>query len=655
MMLVDLPRAAILRPGFFQPSPPVPVRVRPPRPKATGTPGAGLSDEMLSALAVLNVGDAELGYDDWRNAIFAIHFETGGSADGLALAHEVSARSIKYDPDFLDERVWPYVSSARESAITGRSIPALARRFGWQSAADAGSIDCFDATESEADGIQTQSNQSADGVSDAAERRGVPEAQHLCTDQANAVRLMKAFGSRMLVAAGRWYAWSGRHWAPDEADVYRHACRLSGIVKDEAEAMRGKAGEALAAGDQGLATKLGAMAESLGKWAKTCEMKGTIEAALGLLRKMLGVEVDLLDRDPLLLNVGNGTVDLRDGTLRRHDAGDYITKLTRVPYAAGADSQLWERVLGEVFGGDESLVGFFERWCGYCATGDVREQKFVVHWGGGANGKSTLLDTVAEVLGDYAGTAAPGLLLAAKGERHPTELAALQGLRMVTAHESGDGVVLREDMIKQATGGDKITARRMREDFYTFAPTHKLQLLTNHKPMVKGTDHGMWRRVLLVPYGARFGSEGDVARGEATAVADLDLVARLRGERAGILARIVRAAVSWGRGGLCPPDRVLMASAEYRGEQDRVAQFVAEVCETGYGFSEPLTLGMGGLYPEYVSWCKDGGIQPLAKNRMLAEVLRVVPKSETREQKIAGESGKRRDVRMVYGVRIVPE
>jgi hypothetical protein len=143
LMLVDLPRAAIMRPGFFPVSPPVPVRERPVRLTLVGASGAGLSAELLSALAALNVS-ADLSYDEWRNVVFALHHETGGSDEGLALAHEVSARSSKYNPAFLDERVWPYIHSSRDGAVTGRSVLALARAAGWRSESDAGAVDCFD-------------------------------------------------------------------------------------------------------------------------------------------------------------------------------------------------------------------------------------------------------------------------------------------------------------------------------------------------------------------------------------------------------------------------------------------------------------------------------------------------------------------------------
>jgi putative DNA primase/helicase len=396
---------------------------------------------------------------------------------------------------------------------------------------------------------------------------------------------------------------------------------------------------------------------ALDKWEAKCEMKATIEAAVGLARKMLTVDGSALDRDPWLLNCLNGTVDLRTGAIRDHDPADFITKLVNVKYVPSARCDLWLKVLGQVTLEDgratQPMAQFMQRWFGYCATGLTREQVFVVHYGAGSNGKSTVLDMVADVLGEYAGTAAPGLMVGAGRERHPTEIADLFGRRMVTAHETSEGGVLREDFVKQATGSDKIKARYMREDFFEFAPTHKLQLLTNHKPIIKGQDHGIWRRVLLLPYMARFGAVEEVRAGRAHFRKDVTLFDRLLAEREGVLAWIVRGAVQWAADGLQPPDTVLAASKDYQSEQDRIGQFITECCELGPAFSEPLTAGMGaGLYVAYSEWCREGGIMALAKNRFLAEIERAVPGCRVEEVKMQTSAG-RRLVRKIWGVRVL--
>jgi putative DNA primase/helicase len=264
-------------------------------------------------------------------------------------------------------------------------------------------------------------------------------------------------------------------------------------------------------------------------------------------------------------------------------------------------------------------------------------------------------------MGEYATTAAPGLITGAGLNRHPTEIAHLRGMRMVTSHESGEASVLREEFIKQQTGSDPLTARRMREDFFTFIPTHKLQLLTNHKPAIKGQDEGLWRRVLLLPYAARFGAAEDVAAGAATGVRDMALPAKLkeREELEGVLAWAVRGAVEWQAKGLQPPWAVREAVKAYQGESDRVAQFVAECCEVGEGLSAPLTHPMGGgIYQEYVSWCNESGLQPISKVRLLSELSRVLLKENivlrTTDKKEGarkvGEKDERRAIKVIFGI-----
>lgn len=741
-MLIELPKEACLNPAWWASSPPVPRYERPPRPQRTGQRPTGAWTSALDALLNGIEGTDSLGYDDWFRVICGIHHETDGSDDGLAMAQEWSARSPKHDEAFLEARVWPYIKAG--GGITGGTIMSLAARLhGWTEplsgddfevvqearygsrrvvaespvAARYRSVDAGDpgavaggvgapglgdagpgAAPGEAwsgeghpggagggVGLPAARAHAATAALAPVERRGVPAAQHLCTDQANANRLVKAYGSRVLVAAGKWHVWDGVRWRCDEADVYRYACRLSQMVKDEAKAVLAKArGSSLAgqaaelagltedeAEEAGMGTvseKAAAIAEALEKWSLKCEMKGTIEAAIGLARKMLEVDADLLDRDPMLLNCRNGVVDLRTGALREHRAEDLITKLADVEYRGcgrEAWSPQWTGAVAQITGearvdeAQQHVASFLRRWFGYCATGAVHEQVFVVHWGDGSNGKSTVMGTMARVLGDYAGTAAPGLMASSdRSERHPTEVADLRGRRMVTAHETREGVQLREDFVKQATGDDRIKARLMREDFFEFAPTHKLQLLTNAKPVIRGQDHGIWRRVNLVAYTQRFGTAEEVAAGTATALKDMSLAAALATdeELSGVLAWVVAGAVEWFRdGGLRAPAAVIEASLAYRHEQDRVREWVSECCEVGAGMVDHVTLGMGGLYPSYTGWCKESGYHGLARGRFLHELQRVVPGMQMANVKISAIGGPRRSVLQVRGLRLLPE
>ena len=480
----------------------------------------------------------------------------------------------------------------------------------------------------------------------------IPEASHLTTHLANAGRLARYFGRQLAVVGGRWYAWNATHWIANEADVYRCAARLPKAILREAQQWREKEG------DEGQRKAFGKIADALVGWAKRSEMRGDIEAVVALARKMLAVEASVLDRDPYALNCLNGTVDLRTGVLREHEPTDYITRIAPFEYVPGARCDVFERTLARITLeeglGKRPLALFLQRWFGYCATGSTREQVFVVHWGSGSNGKSTIIDTVAAVLGHYATTAAPGLMTARREDRHPTEIADLFGRRMVTAHETDDGAVLREGFIKQATGGDRLKARHMHADFFEFDPTHKLQLLTNHRPLIKGSDHGIWRRVALVPYLARFGDASQVATGAAMFAKDTGLAAMLKSESEGILAWIVRGAVEWYRDGLGVPEVVKAASQDYQSSQDRFAQFLDECCEIGQTFEVPLSLGSQGLYPQYSAWCKTNGMQPLATPRFLQEIARCVPRFARRVTMLKDEfDGTRKKVQMIWGLKLL--
>ncbi len=684
MILIPLPLDAICAPGFWRTSPPVPVLERPVHvPRAAGDLDWSTAPWRLALDALTNTGTKTLDYDQWRDVVFAVHHETGGSDEGLDLVVEWSARSAKHVPGWLEARVWPYVKVG--GGVTGRTIMSLAARLeGWsmpltvdgfeaipdpddpsQSCGSAGQVGGqgapFAIVESDDDDLTGLGARAANLIlarltaamdltdpTPLEKRKGVPKARHLCTDQANANRLVRSYGDKLLVAAGTWYVWDGRRWKREEGDLYRFTCGLSSMVKDEAAEWRRRAAA------EGAPGKNDAVADALEKWSSKCEMAGTINACVGLVRKMLAVDVESLDRNPWLLTVRNGTVDLRTGVLRPHDPNDRITMLADVTLRPGARSLAWERLLADVAVGDRALIEFLRRWFGYCLTGSTREQKFLVHWGAGGNGKSTLIETVMGVMGDYAGIAAPGLM-SGKSGGHSADTVALVGKRMVTAHETDENVVLREGFIKSATGSDKMPARRLYGEQFEFVPTHKLQLLTNHKPVIKGTDRGIWRRVRLAPYVASFGSVEEVGAGAASAVADVLLGSFLgrEEEREGVLWDLVGAAGVWFREGLTEPEVVRAAGDEYRAEQDRLGAFVRECCELGVGCQVPLAGALGdGLFVAYQEWCRESGVLPTSKARFVRDLARVVPAYRTSEERPGGGNTRRRRT-IVHGIRLL--
>jgi P4 family phage/plasmid primase-like protien len=614
--------------------------------------------DLDSLRELLLAHDPDIDRDSWVRNMAAVHHETRGSAEGLELAIEWSSRGTKYKGRQDVERVWRSFHDSGERLITAASLridtPA--------------SDDDFDVITLPEPDIK------ADIAAVVLTVGEIPKSHHLCTDQANAQRIRRAFGQKLMVASGRFYYWTGSHWAPDEGEAYRCACRLSKIVKSEARRTREKAEAALKGIDPLLieeaakhpkknalskteagakAMMLLASADALEGWSVRCEMKAVQDAAIGLLRKLLTVDQALLDSDPWLLNCMNGTIDLRTGELRPHRAEDRITKLAPVEYEATAQAPRFEAFVTEIMGGSDSVASFLQRWFGYCATGSVREQKLVVHVGMGANGKGTLLNAVADVLGEYAGTAAPSLLTGGS-ERHPTEIADLFGRRLVTAHETDDGAVLREGFVKQATGGDTMKGRWMRADFFEFRPTHKLQMLTNHKPQIRGQDFGIWRRVLLVRYPLRFGTAEQIIDGKADRVRDNSLADALKEERRGVLGWLVRGAVSWYQDGLNPPDSVLAAGVEYQNENDRVAEFVTECCEKDAEVWAPIAVGFDAVYPAYVQWCKASGYQSLGRGRFVTELERVVPGFRQHEKRVKNGE-KWTTTRGCFGLMLVSE
>jgi putative DNA primase/helicase len=245
------------------------------------------------------------------------------------------------------------------------------------------------------------------------------------------------------------------------------------------------------------------------------------------------------------------------------------------------------------------LVAFLQRAIGYSLTGDVSEQCFFLLYGTGANGKSTLINTILLLLALYGMKATTELLMQSKNDRHPTERADLFGKRFVAAIETEEGHRLHEAFLKEVTGGDRIRARRMREDFWEFEPTHKVWLATNHKPTVKGTDHALWRRIKLIPFTVQIPEKEQ----------DKRLPATLQGELPGILAWAVRGCLAWQKDGLGVPEEVTIATAGYRAEMDVVGQFLQECCVAG----QHARVKASHLYDAYRKWCDASGEMPMVQ------------------------------------------
>lgn len=412
------------------------------------------------------------------------------------------------------------------------------------------------------------------------------------SDIANSRRFLEQHSDKLLHCHpwGKWLVWSGTHWKVDDSGAVMR------LAKATADSIWSEIPRA-ATSDEALATAIA--------FARGTSGMSRIRAFVDLSASELPVQIDELDQNRWLLNCPNGTVDLRTGELKPHQRSDCVTKLCPTNFTPDAPSYHFDKFLDGIFG-DQRLIDFVQRLFGYCLSGSTVEQILPVFWGQGSNGKSTLLGALSETLGnDYSGTAPSSLLMEKKTESHPTDLASLFGKRFVIASESSQGARLAEAQVKQLTGSDAIVARRMREDFWSFIPTHKLLLMTNHKPAIRGTDHGIWRRLILVPFTVQFWNPAKGESGPPELMRDNSLADKLKAESEGILAWMVRGCLEWQRLGLQVPDIVRAATTEYRSESDTVGRFISDKCLIGDGAYFKVRFSQ--LYDALEEWCKDAG------------------------------------------------
>jgi putative DNA primase/helicase len=265
------------------------------------------------------------------------------------------------------------------------------------------------------------------------------------------------------------------------------------------------------------------------------------------------------------------TYDLKTGLARPHNREDYITKCTAV--VAGGDCPMWLAFLDRVTAGDKELQAYLQRMAGYCLTGVTREHVLFFLYGTGANGKGVFLNTLTAIWGDYAVTASMETFIESHNDRHPTELAHLRGARLVTAQETERGRRWAESKIKALTGGDPITARFMRQDFFTFIPQFKLVIAGNHKPSLRSIDEAIRRRFHLVPFTVTI----------PAAERDPELFVKLKPEWPGILGWAIDGCLEWQNQGLNPPPAVRAATDKYLAEEDGIARWIEDCCVTGKG------------------------------------------------------------------------
>ncbi len=385
---------------------------------------------------------------------------------------------------------------------------------------------------------------------------------------------------------GAWYCWDGQRWQPDAALL---------VAERAKSVIRGLMREASAANDP-------EHRKQLARWAIKCQGPGSVDAILELARSDPRVvrTAAQWDANPDVLNVANGVVDLRTGALTPHDRAQNHTKLVSANYVPTATCPRWEAFLARCVP-DVDVRTLLRVAVGYSLTGHTREQCLFLLWGSGRNGKSTFFEVLRLLAGDYAVQADFETFLdkGLNGGGVRNDLARLHGARVVTTSEASEGKRLNESLVKSLTGGDTIAARFLYKEAFEFQPQFALWMAANHRPVIRGTDDGIWRRMRLVPFTVQIPAEE----------VDKALPDALRAELPGILAWAVSGAIQWYRTGLPASAAVDAATNAYREESDTMAPFIEDRCEIG----ERYTVGATALYTAYSAWSKDAGEHPVSQ------------------------------------------
>ncbi len=399
------------------------------------------------------------------------------------------------------------------------------------------------------------------------------------TELGYARRLVHVYGDRLRYVPEwrHWLVWTGQRWARDvTGQSARWMKAIARRITADAMAIEGEQ-------ERRAAVNLARRGESSAGVSGALTLASTEEKVV--------VTPDDLDADPFLLNTPSGVLDLRTGELASHDPVLLLTKITAAAYRPEVAGLEFGKFLRRVQP-DESMRAYLARLLGHSLEGRVTEHVLPIFHGDGSNGKSTLINVVTAAVGDYAAPADPDLLTARTFDAHPTGTADLCGLRLAILHEGDAGRRLAEGTVKRLTGGDRLKARRMREDFWSFTPSHTFVMLTNHRPIVVGQDEGIWRRLRLVPWDVVIPVEER----------DEQLPDRLALELDAILGWLVTGYLDWHHSGLGEPQRVVDATAAYRAESDSLARFLDDCCLIGHG-----TVGSTELFHAWQKWCADQG------------------------------------------------
>jgi len=397
------------------------------------------------------------------------------------------------------------------------------------------------------------------------------------TDSTNAYRLVSEFGKdiRYIAPWKKWIVWTGARWQVDNGPLI-HDRGLTMVRNIYAELYKTADYR-----DRLDIEKYAIQSESVRR------RKAFVEAASWI--PCLNAATDDLDRNPWLLNAENGTIDLKTGELLPHRQEDMITKIAGVRHDSEADCPMWKQFIREIMGYRPELIEYLQAAAGWAISGDTSEQSMFILYGTGANGKSTFLNVVQRILGDYAIATYAETFMKRNNDTATNDIARLRGTRFVTTPETEQGKRLSEHLIKQATGNDSMTARFLYGEYFNFVPTFKIFMASNHKPVIRGTDHGIWRRIKLIPFTTTIPEEK----------MDRYLEQKLLEEKPGILNWLIEGALRWQKERLRTPAIIANATDEYRGEMDVIGNFIRERCVQ----TPELSIRARELFRVYQEWC----------------------------------------------------
>ena len=337
---------------------------------------------------------------------------------------------------------------------------------------------------------------------------------------------------------------------------------------------------------------------------------------------------DDFDRDDMLINVANGYIDLTSRELYKHDINKMFSQITNTDYTEKMQPAVWLDFLNDIFAGDQEVIRYIQKALGYSLTGSTREQIMFILFGKGRNGKSIFVEVISEILGDYSNNMQAKSLMVKKNDNVNTDIARLSKARFVTSSEPNEGFRFDEGLIKQLTGGDKVTARFLYAEEFEYTPKFKIWVSTNHKPIIRGTDDGIWRRLVLIPFDVQIPEEK----------VDKDLKYKLLREAPAILNWMAEGAYMWMQEGLEMPDKLKAAVQKYRNEMDTLGQFIEDCCKVDKYSSEKVS----NLHQAYKTWSND--------NLTSTKVLGMKSFSQKMEERFVKES--RRDANYFIGIEI---